>query len=220
LGSMSSCRCLCLMLLASVSCVSAYPKRFTVEIPDEEVFCGYEYLQEQKKYILMYQVIHGGNLDIDVKITDPTERVIYEVTRGTHEDIKLSSTVNGTHKFCFGNQFSSFSEKLVFFELRTDPYESLSEEAGEKSHATVLNLVQSTLEAAHLFLSHAESTQIELRNRELGDRLVAEDLNKAVLYWSLAVTVVIFVTTVGQVTVLKNFFADKKVSYSNRPGRL
>lgn len=203
-----------------MSIVLAYPKRFTIEVPDDETFCAYENLYASKKYALMYQVIHGGNLDIDIVIRDPMKRIVHEKKRGTHEDIKFDSHVNGTFEFCFGNEFSSLSEKLVYFELRPDPYESLSEEAGEASHVTVLTLVQSTLEAVHLFLSHAESTQIELRNRELGDRMVAEDLNQAVLYWSVAVTIAIFMTSLGQVTILKNFFADKKTSYSSRGSRL
>ncbi|THD21697.1 putative cop-coated vesicle membrane protein P24 (Emp24/gp25l family) [Fasciola hepatica] len=211
---------LCFLLLIDFCLVFAYPKRFTIEIPDGETFCAYENLFAQKKYALMYQVIHGGNLDVDLIIRDPMKRTIHETKRGSHEDIKFDSHVNGTFEFCFGNEFSSLSEKLVYFELRPDPYETLSEEAGEAPHVTVLTMVQSALESAHLYLSHAESTQIELRNRELGDRLVAEDLNQAVLYWSIAVTIAIFVTTLGQVTILKNFFADKKVFYSTRASRM
>ncbi|TPP60839.1 Transmembrane emp24 domain-containing protein 7 [Fasciola gigantica] len=201
---------LCFLLLIDFCLVFAYPKRFTIEIPDGETFCAYENLYAQKKYSLMYQVIHSGNLDVHLIIRDPMKQTIHETKHGSHEDIKFDSHVNGAFEFCFGNEFSSLSEKLVYFELRPDPYETL----------TVLTMVQSALESAHLYLSHAESTQIELRNRELGDRLVAEDLNQAVLYWSIAVTIAIFVTTLGQVTILKNFFADKKVFYSTRASRM
>lgn len=195
--------------------ISAYPRRVTFELPDGEKRCFYQDLTPTK-YVFMYQVIYGGQLDVDLTISDQTGKSISEAERASHDEIFFNVAQNGSYKFCFDNTFSSVSHKLIYFELRPEVFESLAEEAGQQSHVTVLSLLQNEVEMVHLFLSRAETLQIELKNRELGDRMVAEDLNTAVLVWSCAVTIVIFVTTLGQVTVLKNFFNDKKIPSYHR----
>ncbi|CAH8429940.1 unnamed protein product [Heterobilharzia americana] len=178
--------------------------------------CFYENLPALKKYVFSYHVIHGGQTDVDITIKDPRQQVVSSVERGTEDDIVFTTvSTNGTYSFCFSNEFSSVSHKLVYFEIRPEDYESLAEEAGLPVYPTVMSLLDSVVEVLHHFLSRAESLDIELRNRDYGDFLVAEDLNSAVFVWSVIITFVVVVTTVGQVTILKNFFSEKKVAYSS-----
>ncbi|KAF6777521.1 hypothetical protein AHF37_03433 [Paragonimus kellicotti] len=204
-----------LFILLNVFSVTAYPRRVTFELPDGERRCFYQDLTPTK-YVFMYQVIYGGQLDIDLLVEDPMGKSISQAERASHDEIFFNVAQNGSYKFCFDNTFSSVSHKLIYFELRPEAFESLADEAGQPSHVTALSLIESDVELVHLYLSRAETLQIELKNRELGDRMVAEDLNTAVLLWSCAVTVVILVTTLGQITVLKNFFNDKRIPSSHR----
>ncbi|CAH8821599.1 unnamed protein product [Trichobilharzia szidati] len=194
----------------------AYPRRLTFELPDNEAICFYEDLPASKQYVFSYHVIHGGQNDVDIKIKDPRQQVVSNVERGTEDDITFkTASTNGTYSFCFSNEFSSISHKLIYFEIRPEDYETLAEEAGLPVYPTVMSLLESVVEVLHHFLSRAESLEIELKNRDYGDFLVAEDLNAAVFVWSVIITVVVVVTTLGQVTILKNFFSEKKVAYSS-----
>lgn len=186
-----------------------FPKRVTFELPDGQFQCFHEALTP-KKYVFMYQVIYGGQADVDVFVKDSRQKVITQAERATHDEVSITVDHNDTYAFCFDNSFSPVSHKLVYFELRPEGFESLAEEAGGMHPFAPLTFIENEVELVHLFLSRAESLQIELKNRELGDRLVAEELNTAVLLWSSVVTVVIVVTTLGQVAILKNFFSDKK----------
>ncbi|CAL8083353.1 unnamed protein product [Calicophoron daubneyi] len=208
-----------LCLLVNVLSVTAHPRRFTFELPDNDHLCFFEDLAPSKKYVLMYQVIHGGQLDIDLRIADPSDKEISKTERTSHDQVFFTSGQNGSYSFCFSNEFSSVSHKLIYFELRLESYESLSEEMGMDEPPSPLTMMESGIEMLHLFLSRAETLQIEFKNRELGDRIVAEELNSAVLFWSLAVSLAILVTTVGQVTILKHFFTEKKVVYSTHTSR-
>jgi protein ERP2 len=51
--------------------------------------------------------------------------------------------------------------------------------------------------------------------REAQGRKRAEDLNERVMWWSIVETLAVLIITVGQVFVLKNFFAEKKPSQMN-----
>lgn len=55
-------------------------------------------------------------------------------------------------------------------------------------------------------------SQTWYRPREVRDRLNAEKLLKRVTYWSIGETVLLFVIGIGQVMMLRSFFADKKGS--------
>ncbi|TGZ63824.1 hypothetical protein CRM22_006704 [Opisthorchis felineus] len=207
------------VILCQLLLIEAYPRRATFELPDGEEVCFYADVRPQK-YVLMYQVIYGGQLDVDFVLKEEPNHVISSVERTSHDEISFTAERNTTYSFCFNNQFSVSAHKLIYFELHPESFESLAEEAGEASHATVLGSVETSAELVHLYLSRAESMQIEFKNRELGDRLVAEDLNTAVLWWSCAVTAAIVLTTLAQVTVLKNFFSDKKPAFSHHMPRL
>ncbi|CAH8509199.1 unnamed protein product [Dicrocoelium dendriticum] len=187
----------------------AFPKRVTFELLDGQSRCFHEALSP-KKYVFMYQVIYGGQADVDISVKDSRKRVISQAERATHDEVVFALDHNDTYSFCFDNSFSPMSHKLIYFELRPESFESLAEEAGGMHPLAPLTFIENEVELVHLFLSRAESLQVELKNRELGDRLVAEELNTAVLMWSSVVTVVIVVTTLGQVAILKNFFSDKK----------
>ncbi|CAH8496955.1 unnamed protein product [Schistosoma rodhaini] len=195
-----------------------YPSRLTFELPDNEGICFYEDLPASKKYVFSYHVIHGGQTDVDIVIKDPKQVIISNVERGSDDDITFTTIPsNGTYSFCFSNEFSSISHKLIYFEIRPEDFESLAEEAGLPVFPTVMTLLDSVVEVLHHYLSRAESFGIELKNRDYGDFLVAEDLNSAVFVWSVIITFVVIITSVGQVTILKNFFSEKKVAYSAIP---
>lgn len=206
----------CLLWCHMTILVIAYPHRVTFELEDNDARC---FLQDltPTKYVLIYQVIYGGQFDVDVDMTDlSTDTKIYPTERKSHDEFYFTVTRNATYRVCFGNQFSSFSHKLVYFELRTEAFESLIDELGRGQKSTVLSFFENSIEVLHLYMSRAETMQVELKNRESGDKMVAEQLNMAVMVWSAAVTLVILLTTFGQVTILKNFFSDKHITYSHR----
>lgn len=196
-----------------------HPVRITFELPDNDAICFYENLKGSSKYIFSYQVVHGGSFDVDIDIKRPNQEILRSIKRGTEDTEQLDIDQNGTYAFCFSNEFSSISHKLIFFELHLESYESLSEEAGQNIYPSAMTLIESIFDALHRSLNNAESMSIELKNRDYGDFLVAEDLNSAVLIWSLIVTFFVIITTFGQVSILKSFFSDKKIAYSRlNPG--
>ena len=63
------------------------------------------------------QVLKGGNLDVDVEVKSPKGKILYRESRRQSDTIPLEVSV-GIFTFCFGNEFSSLTHKLVHFSLR------------------------------------------------------------------------------------------------------
>lgn len=70
--------------------------------------------------------------------------------------------------------------------------------------------MESSAQDIHKALNTIIDFQTHHRLREAQGRKRAEELNETVFLWSLSETIAVFVITIGQVFVLKNFFTDKK----------
>ncbi|KAH9279088.1 Transmembrane emp24 domain-containing protein 7 [Echinococcus granulosus] len=154
----------------------------------------------------MFQVLKGSSNDVEVAVRDPTTNVIVKKYETPHETIELTALMDGDYSFCFQNRFPPMSPKRIFLELRGD--ESLNEEAGlpESGPST---MIESLAESIHEHLSVSESYQTELRAKLTADRIFAHELLSHISVWSTAVSIIIVVTVVAQVSILKSFFKDR-----------
>jgi len=64
------------------------------------------------------QVISGGNFDVDASITSPRNKTVYHVTRKPAALFKWNADDTGVYRFCFSNQFSAITHKIVSFDFR------------------------------------------------------------------------------------------------------
>jgi protein ERP2 len=75
--------------------------------------------------------------------------------------------------------------------------------------------MESSAQEIHKSLNSIIDYQTHHRLREAQGRKRAEDLNDRVMWWSILETLAVLIITIGQVFVLKNFFAEKKPSQLN-----
>ena len=72
--------------------------------------------------------------------------------------------------------------------------------------------METSAQAVHENLNAVDDYQTHYKLRETQGRKRAEELGERVFYWSIGETFAILLITVGQVFVLRNFFAEKKPS--------
>lgn len=113
---------------------------------------------------------------------------------------------------CFSNEFSTFSHKLIYFDLQVGPEVPIVQTLD--SHATSLTAMETSSVHIHKSLTAVSDKQTHHRLRENQGRKRAEDLNERVLWWSIIETFGILTISFGQVLILRNFFTERKPTSS------
>lgn len=87
----------------------------------------------------MYEISEGGFLDIDVKIIDPDGELIYEGLRESSGKYTFAATKKGAYTYCFSNQMSTMTPKVVLFSMEvTEPEIVEPEHVGNSKYVSIL----------------------------------------------------------------------------------
>ncbi|XP_005796202.1 transmembrane emp24 domain-containing protein 3-like [Xiphophorus maculatus] len=202
------------MLRLGLSCfllhvALVFGTELTFELPDNDKQCFYEELYKDVKFDIDFQVISGGNYDVDCFVTDPQNNVLYNERKKQYDSFSHTTAMEGVYKVCFSNEFSTFTHKIVYMDFRHGEEQPLLE---KMSRSTALTQLESSCVAIHEVLKVVADSQTWYRLREAQDRTKAEHLFERVTYWSIGETVLLFVIGVGQVMLLRSFFSERKGS--------
>ncbi|NXO19968.1 TMED3 protein, partial [Cisticola juncidis] len=156
------------------------------------------------------QVISGGHYDVDCYVEDPNGKTIYQETKKQYDSFSHHTDVKGVYTFCFGNEFSTFSHKIVYFDFQVGDEPPILPDMNNR--VTALTQMESACVTIHEMLNSVIDSQTHYRLREAQDRSRAEELNGRVSYWSVGETLILFVVSIGQVMLLKSFFTEKRPS--------
>lgn len=64
------------------------------------------------------KVVVGGNYDIDAEIVAPSNTAIYKEQRKQYDQTTVEAQETGLYRFCFSNEFSTFTHKVIYFDLQ------------------------------------------------------------------------------------------------------
>ncbi|XP_067014700.1 transmembrane emp24 domain-containing protein 7 [Anabrus simplex] len=181
----------------------------TFELPDNAKECFFQEIQKNVTSTLEFQVVTGGQYDVDVTLEAPNREIIYRQVKSQFDSHTFTPLISGVYKACFSNEFSTFSHKLVYMDFQVGDEQPLP---GIGEHVTVMTQIESSTQEIHKSLNSIIDYQTHHRLQEAQGRKRAEDLNERVMWWSIMETLAILMIAVGQVFVLKNFFAEKKPS--------
>ena len=157
-----------------------------------------------------HQVTRGGNFDVDVTLTGPNEKIIYQKQRKQFDSIDFTTTEAGEYYFCFSNEFSSFTHKVVYFDFAAGDEPPLTEEIGQTHKA--FTQLEMSLVKIHEALTLIRDYQTHHRLRESMGRDAAEYLSERVQYYSLGEAVLLVFVGLCQVFILRRFFTNKRNS--------
>lgn len=182
--------------------------QLTFELPDNEVQCFYEHVGKDTQTIVEFQVVTGGNYDVDMTMKDPKGRVIYQDTKKQYDSFHHNSVAEGVYEVCFSNEFSTFTHKLVFLDWQVGDEDTplLNPSSPERA----LTFMEQSTQSIHDKMNQVIDDQTHYRLREATGRAHGEDLNERVQMWSVAQLSVIVVVGILQVTLIRSFFSSRK----------
>ncbi|KAK3702966.1 hypothetical protein QZH41_012406, partial [Actinostola sp. cb2023] len=93
---------------------------FTIKVDAGNRECFYEDIKTNVSLDIEFQVIEGGELDIDFYVKLPNGHRVVEDIRKTDEVHTIPTTEEGTYEFCFDNSFSTLASKTIFADLGVD----------------------------------------------------------------------------------------------------
>lgn len=91
-------------------------------------------------WFFYFQVIAGGNYDVDCFVTDPQSNVLYNERKRQYDTFSHVTSMKGVYKVCFSNEFSSFSHKMVYLEFRAGEEDPLMPEMARTTALTQVSL--------------------------------------------------------------------------------
>lgn len=94
-------------------------RELTVLVEPGKTDCFYANVLKKQVIDIEYQVIDGGNGDLDISFSllDPTGETRVNEFKQADNIHRVHTKLEGDHKFCFDNSFSMFNSKTVFFEI-------------------------------------------------------------------------------------------------------
>ncbi|XP_013788650.1 transmembrane emp24 domain-containing protein 7-like [Limulus polyphemus] len=189
-------------LMLSVSAVE-----LTFELPDNAKQCFYEEVTEGTLSTVEFQVVTGGQYDVDMSLESPKKEILYKGIKKQFDSFTWTAAQTGVYTVCFSNEFSTFSHKLVYMDFQVGDEKPLP---GIEEHLSAMTKMESSCSHVHENLNTVIDYQTHHRLREAQGRKFAEDLNTRVMFWSIGETLAILCIAVGQIIILKNFFTEKK----------
>ena len=62
-------------------------------------------------------MISGGQYDVDLELISPTQKILYKEAKKQYDSFTWTTEEKGEYRFCFSNEFSTFTHKVVYFDL-------------------------------------------------------------------------------------------------------
>lgn len=67
---------------------------------------------------VLIQVVQGGNYDCDVEVKSPQGKSLHKDVKKQYDSIVWTADVTGAYEFCFSNEFSTFTHKVIYFDFQ------------------------------------------------------------------------------------------------------
>lgn len=193
---------------------------FTVKLARGTSECFYDYIHEGAFLEIEYQVIEGGDLDINFIVTGPQDTAVVmqpHSKEGLHGiDIKIT----GEYEICLDNTFSRMTDKLVFFDLIIEDDSGETEEPEDvvpyqlSREAVGMDLsvkdIKAKLDSISKKLTKVVSTQNYFQARESRHRHTVESNMNRVMWWSLLECSVMITVGIIQVFVIRSLFKTNR----------
>ncbi|XP_075218620.1 transmembrane emp24 domain-containing protein 1-like [Lycorma delicatula] len=162
----------------------------TIYIDPGREECFYQPLKASQELEIDYQVVSGGQgeLDINFHFYDPDGVVLFTDSKHGENSHRHVITEDGDYKLCWDNYFSSFNPKTVFFSIYIDGekewLDNYSVFEAEEEYEGMVNAIKEVLLKVHSDITKVRQIQEVFRANEARDRNLAERNYTRVNSWS------------------------------------
>jgi len=186
----------------------------TTAIAPNERLCFYADVDKAGEKIGFYFAVQsGGSFDIDFDIKDPNEKVILDGNRERQGDYVLTANIVGEYSFCFENDMSTLTEKLLDFDImvESEPRREAPAKPGQISEQT--SALEESVFRLNGMLMNIKRTQKYFHTREARGFYTVKSTQGRLFWYAVMECVGIIGMAVFQVYVLQTFFTKTGRKY-------
>jgi len=185
---------------------------YFIHLDANEEQCFFDRVPSGTKMSLMFEVAEGGFLDIDVKIIGPDNKEVYKGERESSGKYTFSAYMDGVYTYCFSNQMSTMTPKIVMFTMEVAAPSSVTGSPdGTGSPDADHNKLEEMVRELSTALTAVKHEQEYMEVRERVHRSINESTNSRVVLWAVFEALVLLAMTLGQIFYLKRFFEVRRV---------
>ncbi|XBW34550.1 hypothetical protein QEN19_000112 [Hanseniaspora menglaensis] len=166
----------------------------------------YDLYNDEDALVVSYQVLTGGNFEIDFEITSPDGSALISEKQKKYSDFVLKSFGPGQYSFCFSNSYGTAMKKV---EVTIEPdksMESLNQNTEEKPEEVVAN---HAIEEIDRNLSKITKLMNYLRAREWRNKSTVESTSSRVVWFSIVIMGLTLTISVCQTLYVQFFFSER-----------
>ncbi|KAI0781556.1 emp24/gp25L/p24 family/GOLD-domain-containing protein [Irpex lacteus] len=186
----------------------------TTAIAANERLCFYADVDKAGEKLGFYFAVQsGGSFDIDYEVLDPNSRVLLDGQRERQGDYVLTANTVGEYSFCFENDMSTLTEKLIDFDIMVESEPRREPPAKQAQIADHTSALEESIFRLNGYMLNIKRTQKYFHTREnRGFDTVKSTLNR--LFWyAVLETLGIIGMAVAQVHILETFFTKTGRKY-------
>ncbi|KAL1756960.1 emp24/gp25L/p24 family/GOLD-domain-containing protein [Schizophyllum commune] len=201
------------MLLLLLPAVSA--TAFTTTISANERLCFYADVDKPKEKIGFYFAVQaGGSFDINYEVTNPAGKVLLSGKGERQGDYVLTANTVGEYSFCFENDMSTLTEKLIDFDImvESEPRKEAPAKPGQISeHSSPL---EESIFRLNGMLMNIKRTQKHFHTRERRGFSIVESTQNKLFWYAVFESLGVVAMAIFQVYVLQTFFTKTGRKYN------
>ncbi|KAJ3164911.1 hypothetical protein HDU88_004891 [Geranomyces variabilis] len=206
-----------LLLLALLLAVLAPPPAaattLTYRMEPHERACFYTTATSPgEKMAFYFAVQSGGSFDVDYEVTGPNNEDILAGQRERQGDFIFSAPAAGEHSFCFSNKMSTFSEKVIDFDVTAEHEQSASlnpvghDLSGKEDAKAHVRPLEESVQRLHEMVGGLSRHQKYFRTRENRNFATVESTQNRIFWFGGSEAFMLVVVAAFQVFVIQAFF--------------
>ncbi|EIN04452.1 hypothetical protein PUNSTDRAFT_92806 [Punctularia strigosozonata HHB-11173 SS5] len=186
-------------------CVRA--SALTTFISPNERLCFYADVDKAGEKIGFYFAVQsGGSFDIDFEVKDPNEKVLLDGLRERQGDYVFTANTVGEYAFCFENDMSTLSEKLIDFDImvESEPRREAPAKPGQIAEQT--SALEESIFRLNGQLMSIKRTQKYFHTRENRGFSIVKTTQNRLFWYAVLESLTMIGMAIAQVYILQTFF--------------
>ncbi|KAK2459854.1 hypothetical protein APHAL10511_008175 [Amanita phalloides] len=195
------------LLFCLALAITVQGSALTTPIAPNERQCFYADVDKAGEKIGFYFAVQsGGSFDIDYEVRDPNLKVILDGQRERQGDYILTANTVGEYSFCFENDMSTLTEKLVDFDImiESEPRREPPAKPGQVSEHT--SALEESVFRLNGLLLNIKRMQNHFHTRENRGFSIVKSTQNRLFWYAIFESLAIVAMAVTQVYVLQTFF--------------